>query len=114
MNENDKEMQNMAERKEILFGKILDEMFSLYKKKNADYSSGGKSAFEESFDEFGLTSVAIRLNDKVKRIKAFAKKGSLEVDDEKIQDTLIDNAVYSILALVELEIKESYEPEFEC
>ena len=54
--------------KEEIFADILGEMLDTYKKKNHDYSVNGKSSFEKGFENFGLTSFAIRLGDKADRL----------------------------------------------
>jgi hypothetical protein len=64
-------------------------------KKDKDYDS----AFSKSYKEFGMTSVSIRLNDKVERLKNLVK--GKEPNFESIDDTLMDIAGYAILALVE-------------
>jgi hypothetical protein len=67
----------------------------LLEKKDKDYDS----AFSKSYKEFGMTSVAIRLNDKVERLKNLVK--GEEPNFESIDDTLMDIAGYAILALAE-------------
>ena len=44
-----------------IFEGVLNKMLATYKKKNHDYSVNGKSAFEKGFENFGITSLAIRL-----------------------------------------------------
>ena len=83
---------------EDLFKNITDTMFNLYKAKNSDYGN----SVHRTYEEFGLTSYLVRLSDKLNRAKTLSKKEAL-VQDEKIQDTLLDLANYSILALIELE-----------
>lgn len=92
--------------KQDIFANVLGKMFETYKKKNHDYSTNGKSSFEKSFENFGLTSLAIRLNDKVDRLTAFAKTGNLQVTDERVEDTILDTAVYAVLGLVEIEYQK--------
>ncbi|MBQ0073158.1 MAG: DUF1599 domain-containing protein [Prevotella sp.] len=89
-----------------IFADILGKMFETYKKKNHDYSVNGKSSFEKGFENFGLTSLAIRLGDKVDRLTAFAKTGDLQVTDEGIEETILDTAVYAVLGLVEIEYQK--------
>lgn len=98
-------MENKEINKAQIFQDILDKMVETYKKKNADYTSGNKSAFEKSYERFGLMSSVIRLNDKVERLAAFVEKERYEVEDEKIVDTLLDVAVYAVLTLVEEKAK---------
>lgn len=80
-----------------LFKEIVDEMYEIYVAKNTDYGS----SVSDTFREFGLVSFLVRISDKLNRLKTLSKQESL-VKDEKIEDTLIDLANYSILALIEL------------
>lgn len=84
--------------KEIEFAKLTKQMLETFKKKNADYGD----STTQTFKEFGLTSYAIRLNDKLNRIKSFCKKGELEVKDERIIDTLMDMSAYCLLAVIDI------------
>lgn len=79
---------------------ICDELNALYEKKNHDYGD----SFHKSYEEFGLTMAAIRLDDKLNRFKTLIKVES-KVKDESIRDTLIDLANYSIMAAMELDRK---------
>ena len=83
------------------FEQITDEMFDLYKRKNTDYGN----SVAKTFDEYGLVSFLVRIEDKLNRVSTLAKKSSTEqqVKDEKIEDTLLDLANYSIMALIELD-----------
>ena len=89
------------------FEKITTEMYNLYEIKNKNYGN----SFSMQFEEYGLTSVCIRLEDKLNRLKSLNKqfidaKNGIEqpnVDDESIRDTLIDLANYSVLAIMELD-----------
>lgn len=83
------------------FEKIVNDMLDLYQRKQADY---GDSA-AKTFDEWGLTSFLVRMEDKLNRCISLTKKSSIEqqVKDEKIEDTLLDLANYSIMALIELD-----------
>lgn len=90
-----------------IFEKITTDMLELYKIKNKNYGS----SFSEQFKEYGLTSVCIRLDDKIRRLKSLNKQmqdvqnGICQLDNqgESITDTLVDVANYSVLALMELE-----------
>lgn len=84
--------------KEIEFIKLTRQMLETFKKKNADYGD----STTQTFKEFGLTSYAIRLNDKLNRVKSFCKKGVLEVKEEKIIDTLMDMSAYCLLAVMDI------------
>ena len=84
------------------FKDVLNEMNVLYEKKNADYGD----SFSKTFDEFGLTSSAVRLNDKMERFKKLIKQEA-QVKDESIKDTLLDLANYAVLTLVEMSKHEA-------
>ena len=78
------------------FNGICRDLMALHAKKNHDYGN----AAHESYKEFGLISYVIRLNDKMKRLKSLTKPGSKqEVKSESIEDTLMDLAAYSIMAI---------------
>lgn len=87
------------------FEQITNEMFDLYKRKNADYGN----SVAKIFDEYGLVSFLIRIEDKLNRVSTLTKKSFTEqqVKDEKIEDTLLDLANYSIMALIELDRTKS-------
>lgn len=85
--------------KEELFKEITTEMLNIFIKKNTDYGS----SVSDTYRDFGLVSFLIRMQDKLNRLKTLSKQDSL-VKDEKVEDTLIDLANYSILALIELKL----------
>lgn len=79
------------------FREITDYMYQIYEKKNADYGD----SFSKTYDEFGLTASAIRINDKTERFKKLIKQDA-QVQDESIKDTLLDLANYAVLTLMEM------------
>lgn len=83
------------------FEQITNEMLDLYQRKQADYGN----SVAKTFDEWGLVSFLVRMEDKLNRVTTLTKKSSTEqqVKDEKIEDTLLDLANYSIMALIELD-----------
>ena len=83
------------------FEKILQKMLETYKAKNADYGN----SFDKTLNEFGLVAATVRLSDKMDRIKMLTKNEA-KVLDESIEDTLLDLANYSVMALVWLKNKE--------
>lgn len=83
---NDKVEQFMA---------ITKSMTKTYAAKNHDYGN----SFEQSLDEFGLVASAVRLGDKMNRIKSLIKKEA-QVKDESIKDTLQDMANYAIMTVM--------------
>lgn len=80
-----------------LFKEITDRMLEIYKAKNTDYGS----SVSDTYRDFGLVSFLVRMQDKMNRLKTL-NKNKAKVLDEKIEDTLLDLANYSILALIEL------------
>lgn len=81
---------------------LLDLMKETHDRKQADYGTD-----QEPFtnvlasQELGIhpvLAICIRMNDKVTRIKSFLKKGILQ--NESLDDSLIDIAVYAIIAVV--------------
>lgn len=77
---------------------ICKELTTLYEKKNHDYGD----SFHKSFEEYGLTMVCIRLEDKLNRLKTLEKSEQM-VADETIVDTLNDLANYAVMGRMELE-----------
>lgn len=91
----------------VTFKDILNKMYEIYEKKNADYGN----SFAKSYEEFGLVSPVIRLSDKVERLKTLCNKEA-QVKDESIIDTLIDIAVYAVLTILEIKKREEKEKEY--
>lgn len=91
------------QKRESIHKQLLDDMHDLYIRKNRDYGS----SVTDTYEKFGLTSFLVRLSDKLNRVTNLTlnNKDNL-VKDEKIQDTLMDLANYSILALVEMKMEE--------
>lgn len=87
-----------------MFYELLKQMADLHSRKNHDYAGTKdplrnlKSAERMGIDPF--MGVLIRLQDKWSRIESFAQAGELLVKDESVEDTLMDNAVYSLLAII--------------
>lgn len=92
------------QQRELIHKQLLDEMHDLYIRKNRDYGS----SVTDTYEKFGLTSFLVRLSDKLNRVTNLTlnNKDNL-VKDEKVQDTLMDLANYSILALIEIKIDEN-------
>lgn len=92
------------------FKKITDQMYAITERKNHDYSPG-----EDPFKNFTMVETMgvatteqgffTRMNDKMMRLSGFISSGVLKVRDEKIEDTLMDLAVYSILLICYLRSK---------
>lgn len=84
------------------FTLVLQQMAETHNRKQQDYGAkGDEYANCRSAEDFGVPSwvgVAIRMQDKMKRIQNFAKKGVLM--NESIEDAFLDLAVYSVIGLV--------------
>lgn len=86
------------------FYKLLDEMAELHSRKNHDYAGTSdplknlRRSQSIGIDPF--TGVMIRLQDKWSRLEQFMQSGIMQVSNESVEDTLIDNAVYSLLAII--------------
>ena len=84
------------------FHELLQEIGVLHDKKQSDYGTDADPfANVRASQEFGVRpwiGALVRLNDKVVRLKSFARKGSLE--NESAKDSMLDIAVYALIALV--------------
>ena len=87
--------------KGLRYTKIVNEMYEIYKAKNADYGD----SVHDTFLKYGLLSFLVRMEDKISRLRSLTLKGKKEqrVNNESILDTLQDLANYAILAIIELE-----------
>ena len=90
------------------FYKLLKEIAVLHDRKNQDYGTDTDClANLKGCQRIGLhpaTGVVIRLQDKWARIENFFLKGKLA--NESVKDSLLDNAVYSLLAIQIIEEHE--------
>lgn len=91
--------QILTKQQELII-KVCDELKATLLKKDADY----KSSFSDNHKEFGIISGIIQLTNKLNRLKNLALGNKNQVE-ESIDDTILDNAGYSILLAVE-RIKE--------
>ena len=86
------------------FYKLLEEMADLHSRKNHDYAGTKdplknlRSCTRLNLDPF--LGVLVRLQDKWSRLEEFVNSGQLMVKNESVIDTLMDNAVYSLLAII--------------
>lgn len=86
------------------FYKLLDQMAELHSRKNHDYAGKSdplknlRSSKRIGIDPF--VAVIIRLQDKWSRLEEFLNAKTLLVKNESVEDTLMDNAVYSLLAII--------------
>ena len=86
------------------FDDVLDELKMLHDAKNHDYATEDNPyANLERVASIGVEpwrGVVIRLCDKFMRVEQFCRSGELAVKSESLEDTLMDIANYSILALI--------------
>lgn len=85
------------------FAKYTNHLAKILQEKNDAYGD----SFTESVDKFGLVAIPVRLSDKFNRVCELIKKGELKENDESLEDTLLDMAGYSILALKYLKEHEN-------
>tara|TARA_B110000902_G_C13854733_1_gene416622 strand:+ start:101 stop:517 length:417 start_codon:yes stop_codon:yes gene_type:complete len=87
------------------FKKIVGEMYEMFAAKHMDYglnniSLGGDILNNPVDKKFSLTGLAIRLTDKVSRLRNLLVNGKNFVKGEGIEDTFIDVANYGIIGLL--------------
>ena len=84
------------------FHDLLREAGEMHDRKQADYGRGDDPfANVRASEEWGIpgwVGAMVRAQDKVRRLQTFAKRGSLV--NEPVRDSLLDLAVYSLIALV--------------
>lgn len=84
------------------FHDLLDELKQLHDKKQADYGTDDDPfANVRASEAFGIDAwlgCMIRANDKMKRLQTYALKG--ELSNEAVEDSFMDLAVYSVIALI--------------
>jgi hypothetical protein len=86
-----------------LFFELIQKMAELHANKNRDYGNGNPLGNFMTAEDLGVDpflGVLIRMSDKWTRICSLTKQGQHHVKDESIEDTLLDLANYSLLALV--------------
>lgn len=81
---------------------LLKSLGDLHDRKQADYGTASDPfANVRASQEFGIppwVGALVRLNDKIVRLKQFARRGSLK--NESAVDSMMDIAVYALIALV--------------
>ena len=92
----------MKHKSDVRFSEIIKELSEMHDKKEADYGSDEDPLSNvRAGKEFGISpwiGAMLRANDKMKRLQAFARKGSLE--NESAEDAFRDLAVYAIIGLI--------------
>lgn len=81
------------------FKKILDEIYELKVRKAKNYGNTWRA--------FGLSGLFAELGRKFSRIWINKNSPESEIDFETLRDSLIDNAVYSIMAIQLMDEKDT-------
>ena len=86
------------------FKKIQKEMYEMFARKHMDYGlqniSLGGDLTKEKDKKFSLTGLAIRLTDKISRLRNLLTNGKNFVKGEGMEDTFIDIANYGIIGML--------------
>ena len=87
------------------FKQIQSEMYEMFARKHMDYglnniALGGDIINNQDDKKFSLTGLAIRLTDKISRLKNLLLNGKNYVKGEGMEDTFIDIANYGIIGLL--------------
>tara|TARA_R110001592_G_scaffold89449_5_gene263090 strand:- start:137 stop:562 length:426 start_codon:yes stop_codon:yes gene_type:complete len=86
------------------FKKIQNEMYEMFARKHMDYGlqniSLGGDLTKENDKRFSLTGLAIRLTDKISRLRNLLTNGRNFVKGEGMEDTFIDVANYGIIGML--------------
>jgi len=93
------------------FMELVQQIADLHARKSHDYGGGNPIGNLLNVEEFGVSpfiGVLVRMSDKWARLKSIVKTGEIRVTDEKLDDTLRDLSVYSLLAIVCLELEDKH------
>ena len=87
------------------FKQIQKEMYEMFAAKHMDYglnniALGGDIVNNSDDKKFSLTGLAIRLTDKISRLRNLMVNGRNYVEGEGMEDTFIDIANYGIIGLL--------------
>jgi len=94
--------QEPAPERYAAFNALLREIKTLHDSKGADYEDGGgEYANLTAAEDWGVPAwkyAMLRVNEKMNRLKAYAKGSTLQ--NEGVRDSMIDIAVLSLIAIV--------------
>ena len=87
------------------FQNIQEEQYELFARKHLDYglnniALGGDIVNNNDDKKFSLTGLAIRLTDKISRLRNLMVNGKNYVEGEGMEDTFIDIANYGIIGML--------------
>lgn len=83
----------LSQGKFATFRKIVDRAIVLHEKKNTDYGN----TFDELCDKYGLIVAIIEISKKVNRIVTIIKNNTIQVKDEKLEDSIMDLMCYAVM-----------------
>ena len=87
------------------FEKVMQEIMDMHTKKQQDYGrpeQGDPFANVRASEDFGIdgwVGTVVRANDKMRRLQKAARQGADSLKNESVEDSLMDLAVYAIIAL---------------
>ena len=91
------------------FHELLQEARIMHDKKQSDYGKDDDPFFNvRASSEWGVdgwVGAMVRLDDKIKRLKTYVRRGTLS--NEGVEDNLMDIAVYALIAYVLFEEEQS-------
>ena len=94
--------QEPAPERYAAFNALLREIKTLHDSKGADYEDGGEEYSNlTAAEDWGIPAwkyAMLRTNEKLNRLKAYAKGSTLQ--NEGVRDSMIDIAVLSLIAVV--------------
>lgn len=96
----------------VEFKGLTEQMYAIAEKKNSDYTGDNALPFKNftMVETMGAATTEqgffTRMTDKLMRFAGFIKNGTLKVNDERIEDTLLDLANYCILCICYLRSKK--------
>ena len=87
------------------FKALTGEMSALYARKNRDYGN----SFTEMYREWGPMYPLSRMQEKLSRATRLLQSGEAQaqVPEEKVTDTLLDLACYSLMTIMELTTEQA-------
>ena len=87
------------------FKALTSEMISTYTRKNRDYGN----SFSKMYSEWGPMYPLSRMQEKLSRATQLMRKGEdqAQVPEEKVTDTLLDLACYSLMTIMELTTEQA-------
>ena len=81
---------------------LCEEIHNLYVAKNKAYGD----SFSETYEKLGLISAVTRISDKYNRLISLSTNPDIDDLGERLEDTLLDLANYSLMTIMELKEKK--------